>query len=395
MEVALVTPKFNVSDAYGGEVSVKLLADELTKRGVRVRVVAERVEGGPGHSIRAIRFTPRAIANAVRGCDLVHAYNMDAIGPALAGARKAKIPAIASANSYWAACLWGDMCWPDGQVCGKCTIAGLKKCYETRNPLTVGRRVPSVVGKLAVSKRTRTLSRFDRIVVLSEASKRQFAGAGVPVEKMIVVPNMADPTFPAPDDPLLPLTTAPRILSVGALKHTKGHHLLVDAMPEVARRVPGAHLEIVGDGPEATPLGRRARALGVHNLVEVTGRLSQAQLRDRYRAARVVAFPVVWQEPFGRVLLEAFAEGLPLVVSDRGGPGEVVWDGQSGLRVPANDVPALTEALVRVLSDDTLAEKLRRGGREALKQYMPAAVLPRIVNVYESALAQTAEARAR
>lgn len=388
MEVALVTPKFNVREAYGGEVSVKLLADELVKRGVKVRIIAERVESSPGHEVRAVRFTPSAIAEAARGADVLHAYNMDGIRPALKGARKAKIPAIASANSYWAACLWGDMCWPDGQVCAKCTLSGLSKCYETRNPLTIGRQVPAVLGKLEVSRRTRTLSRFDRVIVLSNASFRQLAGAGVPERRMTVIPNMADPALPGPDDPLLPLTTDPHVLSVGALKHTKGHHVLVDAFPEVARRVPGAKLTIVGDGPERGPLAERIRARGATGSVTLAGRYSHEQLRDLYRAARAVAFPVLWHEPFGRVLLESFAMGAPLVVSDRGAPGEIVWNTQNGLVVPAGDARSLTEALVRILGDDKLAERLRAKGRETLKEYLPSAVLPRIVQVYEETVAE-------
>jgi glycogen(starch) synthase len=66
------------------------------------------------------------------------------------------------------------------------------------------------------------------------------------------------------------------------------------------------------------------------------------------------------------VALEAMAAGTPLVVSDTGGLREIVVDGVSGLRFPPGDAPALADAVVRVLEDGGLADRLRRDARSAL-----------------------------
>lgn len=381
MEVCLVTPKFNVGESYGGEVSVRLIADELERRGLTVRILAEYTEGEDSRVIR-VPMAPRPLAEGMRGADIVHGYNMNALIATGRAARLAGVPAVITANSYWATCLFGDMDFPDGEVCTGCSVAGLRRDFATRNPLTVGRRVPALVGRAVVAHRTRELARYHRVVALSEATKRQLISAGVRADRITIIPNVADQGSLGAVPGSLP--EDPHVLFVGALKHAKGPQVLVRAMPALGRLVPGAHATLVGDGPEAGPLAAEAGTLGLSEAVSLPGRKAPGDIIRLYQRARVFALPVLWEEPFPRVLFEAWGHGVPFVTSTRGGPGEVVEEGVSGLRTRPGDPEDLAHALASVLQDRTLAERLRAGGLKALQGFHPDKILPRLIELYES-----------
>jgi glycosyltransferase involved in cell wall biosynthesis len=179
------------------------------------------------------------------------------------------------------------------------------------------------------------------------------------------------------------LVDEPNVLFVGALKHTKGPHILLRSLVDVRQQVPGVQATLVGDGPEAEALKKEASALGISNSVSFAGRLHPAELPRLYRKARVLAFPILWEEPFPRVLLEAWAYGTPVVTTTRGAPGELVRDKASGLLVRPGDSKDLARSLALVLEDKSLAERLRRGGREDLRSFLPDVVVPRIIKLYE------------
>jgi D-inositol-3-phosphate glycosyltransferase len=86
------------------------------------------------------------------------------------------------------------------------------------------------------------------------------------------------------------------------------------------------------------------------------------RIPDAYRAADLIWYPTIDDEPLGLVPLEAMACGVPLVVSRSGGMRETVDDGETGLVVPRDDADALAAAAVKVLSDRTLRSSLVHNG---------------------------------
>lgn len=383
MRVLLVTPNWAGAGAYGGERSLRLLADRLDEGGHDVRVAAGDVDGAAPDHVVETPMTVRGLWGAIREADpdVVHCYNMGATVAAAVATRLARVPAVATANSYWATCLFADMTYGDGALCDGCSMEGIRRDYATRSEAMIGRQVPTPVGRAEVARRTWALNRFERVVTLSEASATQMQAGGLKEDGVRVVPNMVAPRDLEADPPAR-LPDEPRIVYAGQLKRVKGLHHLLEALPRVRREVPGAHLEVAGDGPEGDRLRDQARDLGLGDAVAFRGRLPGDELRDLYRASRCLAFPVVWHEPFGRVLLEAWAHGLPVVTTTRGGPGEVVADGETGLLTRPRDPDALADALVRVLADDDLARDLREAGRAEVEAYRPAEVVPRYEAIY-------------
>jgi phosphatidylinositol alpha-1,6-mannosyltransferase len=158
------------------------------------------------------------------------------------------------------------------------------------------------------------------------------------------------------------------VLTFGRLVRRKGVHRLIDALPDIARRVPGAVLVVAGSGPQEASLRRRARRSGAR--VIFTGRVSDSDAPRLYAAADVFALAVAdrwWGlevEGLGVVLLEAAACGVPCVTGRSGGTPEAVLDGITGRVVDARDRPVLMDALAGLLERPEAAVAMGLAGRE-------------------------------
>ncbi|ABG03359.1 glycosyl transferase, group 1 [Rubrobacter xylanophilus DSM 9941] len=183
----------------------------------------------------------------------------------------------------------------------------------------------------------------------------------------------------------------PVVLCVSRLAFRKGQDRLIDAMPPLARRF-GARLLLVGEGPRAGSLRRRARRRGVAGAVVFAGRVPAGELPACYAAADVFAAPVrdrwlgLEQEGFGVVFAEAAAAGLPAVVGASGGAREAVEDGVTGYLVDGRSAAAVGKALARLLGDAGLRERMGRAARgRAAELYGRRAVGRRYRSILERA----------
>jgi len=157
---------------------------------------------------------------------------------------------------------------------------------------------------------------------------------------------------------------APLLLTVARVDPQKGQLLL----PEVLAACPDAHA--VAAGPTTVPgydekVLTRARELGVAARLHLTGGIppETIELADLYRAADIFVLPST-HEPFGIVVLEAWASGLAVVGSRVGGLGELIRDGVDGLLVPPADGAALAAAVAALLADEPGRRALAASGRE-------------------------------
>ena len=167
-------------------------------------------------------------------------------------------------------------------------------------------------------------------------------------------------------EPRRPLPERPTALFVGALELYKNVDGLAAAWRRVAARVPEARLVIVGRGSRPEPV----RAL-VHDLrerVEHVEELPPTEVARRLDEATLLVLPS-WPEGLGRVVIEAFARGRGVVATDAGGIPDLVDDGVEGLLIPPGDTDALVEALVRVLTDQALAERLGEAAGRAYERW--------------------------
>jgi glycosyltransferase involved in cell wall biosynthesis len=163
--------------------------------------------------------------------------------------------------------------------------------------------------------------------------------------------------------PRPPRPWAWRIGYVGRIDPRKGIDLAIQALAELPAE---ATLSIDGGGDDEHLAELRALAaeLGLEDRVRF-GHAAREALPDAYAAADAIVFPVVWDEPWGLVPIEAMAVGRPVVATARGGSAEYLRDGANCLVFDAAGGPAaLAAALHRLAADEPLRRRLREGGFE-------------------------------
>ncbi|MGE5405917.1 MAG: glycosyltransferase family 4 protein, partial [Candidatus Saccharibacteria bacterium] len=176
------------------------------------------------------------------------------------------------------------------------------------------------------------------------------------------------------------------IFFVGRLVPEKGLAGLIKAFARVAREIENAKLVIAGKGPQEKFLKTMVGELELQERVTFTGFVND-EMRDQiFSIAEAAVFPSLY-EPFGIVALEAMASGTPVIVTDVGGLSEIVEDGVTGIKVAAGNEEALAGALVKIMQDHALAEKLCKNADKVIKnQFSWDKIARETVDVYKNAL---------
>jgi glycosyltransferase involved in cell wall biosynthesis len=199
----------------------------------------------------------------------------------------------------------------------------------------------------------RVPARLGSLVLVSEASRREFGRRYPPRGSWRVLHNGVDLTAFSPGTSALPDDVhvpdgALLATMIAALRAPKGHRTAIAAWSDVVAAAPDARLLVVGDGPERARLQQQVahQGLGEHVLL-LGGRADVARL---LRASTLAVLPSL-TEALPTSLIEAAACGLPVVATDVGGVGEVVQHGRTGILVPPGDTGAFARAVVNVLGD--------------------------------------------
>jgi glycosyltransferase involved in cell wall biosynthesis len=355
----------------GGETHVRRLGAALVAAGDAATVVTRR--GDPSwpaeeavEGIRVVRVPPagpgrtgkflmvpaafRAVLREARGHDVLVVRGTRVLGlPGLVAGRAAGLGVVMQPETNGElsgeAWTWGKP-WADGWA-----------------------------GRLALRStavRNLWLRDADAFVAMSRAIRDEMQAAGVPVERIALLPHSVDTERFSPADAgeraalreRLGLPGGVLAVYTGRLLRGKGLETLLEAFSAVAREAPGLALALVGSGEGQAlsveeELRRRAAEGGLAGRVHFAGR--QERVEDWLRAADLFVFPSVF-EALGISLVEAAACGLPALASRTGGIVDVVADGVSGVLVAPGDVLALVSGL-RALAGD--AERRAEMGREA------------------------------
>lgn len=199
---------------------------------------------------------------------------------------------------------------------------------------------------------------------------------GWPVERAHYVPNFVADTRAEPMARKIFSTPGgvPVILALGRLHPNKAFDTLIDALAQV----PEAYLWIAGEGPLLGELERQAARLGVIARTRFLG--WRDDVASLFAAADLFVCPSR-HEPLGNVVIEAWAQGKPVVAAAAQGPSQLIFDGENGLLTPVDDASAMAGAINRVLGDRDFAAHLGRTGLAAYEaQFTEAAVVRRYLD---------------
>ena len=160
------------------------------------------------------------------------------------------------------------------------------------------------------------------------------------------------------------------IVSVGRLVHRKGQDKLIESLPAILKKIPNAHLLLVGDGPYRTHLERMVSKASLQAHVTFTGRVMYDKLPQYVSAGDIFAMPSrsrffgLEVEGLGIVYLEASACAVPVIAGNSGGAPDAVIEGVTGLCVDGTDANQIAGAVVKILNDPALASRMGAAGRE-------------------------------
>jgi glycosyltransferase involved in cell wall biosynthesis len=219
-------------------------------------------------------------------------------------------------------------------------------------------------------------------VIANSAATAQLLGEGrAPVW---VIPSPVDIT-PAPHS----ATDRPVVGIVGRLAPWKGQHIFIDAMALVSRHHPNLEARVIGsalfDEEEYVErLTQQVHALHLANVVQFVG--FSHDVAVELAGLTVAVHASLVPEPFGRVVIEAMACGVPIVATDGGGPAEIIQNGYDGFLVPLGDADALAAAVLKLLADASLRTRLAKAGARKVRRYRPEQVAAEVEAVYASVL---------
>jgi len=214
------------------------------------------------------------------------------------------------------------------------------------------------------------------VVCVSEFIRSQVLANGTPADRARAILNTqaldATPVRPraAVREALGLADDAPVLVFVSRLAEGKGHADALVAFASVLANVPSARLLIVGDGELESSLKDKARQLALGDAVQFLG--FRRDIPELLAASDFFLHPAR-QEPFGLVILEAAARGLPTIAYDDGGPREIIRDGVSGRLVRPGDTAGLAQAILRWIEHPDERERLGMAARDDLSsRFAPA-----------------------
>jgi glycosyltransferase involved in cell wall biosynthesis len=307
--------------------------------------------------------------------NVVHVQNsFPLISPSVYYAAKAEnVPVIQTLRNYRLLCP-NALFFRNGRVCEDCLgqpvpwPGVIHNCYRQSRMASAG-----VATMLTVHRTLRTWTKMvDVYIALTQFAREKFIQGGLPAEKIVVKPNFVHP------DPGYGMGGGGYALYVGRLSVEKGIDTLLAAWERLGRRI---SLKIVGDGPLASQVVEAATRLPQ---VEWLGRRSMAEVYALMGEATVLVFPSKWYETFGRVAVEAFAKGTPVIAANLGAIAELIEHGRTGFLFHPGDVEDLTAKVEWVLTHPGELAQMRQEVRAEFEaKYTAAENYRRLMEIYE------------
>jgi 1,2-diacylglycerol 3-alpha-glucosyltransferase len=236
------------------------------------------------------------------------------------------------------------------------------------------------------------------LIAPSEPMRAVLTGYGVSTPIHVLPTGLAADRFRAGDGRAFRARAGidaqrPLVTYIGRVAHEKNIGFLVEVFRRVLVSVPEALLVIAGEGPAREALRQQVAHLGLEGHVRFAGYLERdSELLDCYAAADVFVF-ASRTETQGLVLLEAMAQGVPVVSTAELGTRSILVPGSGALVVPEQQ-QEFAAAVVRVLSDAGVREELAARGRAYARNWSSAAMARRLAELYAGLCAAPRAARA-
>ncbi len=368
LRVCVVSPLYHPSLGGIGR-QAQLLTERLSEEGVEVFVIARRMKG-----MRRAVFNPK-----------VRVYRAWSIKPYLYTYEKVKLINILISLTFSVSCaillLWKRKDYDIVHFHGASlplfiNLPILKLLRKRVIAKVAAAKVGTEAGSLRVryfclgSLIIRCLKMVDAFIATTAEIEEGLHNDGFSEAKVNRIPNFIDFTlfFPTPEGTKgeikvkMGYENTDIVTFSGRFVQRKGINFLLESWKNVVNKFPNAKLILLGDGHLLSNMKKMAAGLGIDSSVDFRGHVNS--VTDFLHITDIFVLPSL-QEGMPNSLLEAMACGLPVIASKIGGVVDVVEDGKSGILFEAGDVSGLASAMIRLLKDTELRQRL---GAEARKR---------------------------
>ncbi len=319
----------------------------------------------------------REIRNLIRRerPDVMHCTNVfPLISPSVYYAAQAEgVPVVQSLHNFRMLCANGILRTeePGGKPCSQGGSLGCLRvgCYRRDRLATL-----VVLCMLRWHGFLRTWTRkVDHYIALTQSGRSLFVARGLPADKVSVKPNFVG------SDPGPGLGKGNYAVFVGRLSWEKGVQTLLQAWQR--HKMP-VSLQIIGDGPMAAEV----QAASGRDNIQWLGRRPLPEVLAIMADAQCLIFPSIWNETFGRTIIEAFATGTPVIAANMAAAAELVADGRTGYLFEANNPQALSAKILQLTAAGDMQLEMRRAARREFEEkYTSAANYEQLIEIYHRA----------
>lgn len=294
-------------------------------------------------------------------------------------AKHCKIPVVQALRSYWL-------------ICPSVTLYNKGKIDET----SLGSWFPwkAILKRVRQNSFLKTLlfscmltvhkilgtwnKHVDCFIATSHFLKNKYVEAGFPAGKIKVKPNFVFVDVRIKKD------LREYSLYVGRLSPEKGLHTLLTAWKQIKRN----KLLIVGTGPLDAELRKRIQSEKIAN-ISLVGEKSEKEVSLLLGKSKCIIVPSEWYEPFGRIIIEAYAAGVPVIATNHAGPKELVHENKTGLLFRSGDARDLQAKILSLLKSPSKVRKMGNAARKVFnKEYTAEKNYQYFLKIYTQVLKQ-------
>jgi glycosyltransferase involved in cell wall biosynthesis len=389
MKIAFLFSHFPPEFIGGGEWSTKYIAEGMVSLGHEVTVVCgakeDRIEIINGVTIKRVKallglwekplfenckstklskVLQRELSEKF---DIVHAHDFRT-AQALA---KLHLPnTFVTVRDFAPICGTTNNMWSDGKSCDGCTLANVcLRCHRVCEASIARKPFRIWQYKYNLGFRNETYQAFKNQVYISEALRQRVSSRLKLPQNTTVIPNPISPDWLTPIKPI----AGKKIVYAGTVEDYKGIKVLIDAFARLQTREKDVELVIIGKG-KIEQYKKNITENCIDISIQFVGKKTQEEVKQYFDDAMVVVQPSIWEEPFGRTIIEAYARGRAVVASDIGGIKETFKEG-TGYLVKPGSVDELSVALKKVIENKKEAQRMGENGRAHVEQNFTAQII--------------------
>lgn len=313
--------------------------------------------------------------------EIVHTNDRLTSIPAILAAKKCKVPVIVHFRDYWFACPISSCLTPNLNNHDICSFNKLIHCSSIKN-------LPWQLYKLKTIKSYwKILNKADAKIAISNCIKEKLSICNV--GNVIVLPNTVNLNEFSNAKPNKIREKLPKdaiMLSFfGQLSYSKGITNLLDVMIKLVKSNPKLYFCIAGDGELKSKIQDKIK--GLEGRIFLTGHINYKEIPSFYAASDIILIPSIWQEPFGRIAIEAMASGKPVIASSIGGLKDIVINGKTGLLADPYDSKDWEAKITGLTMNQELRKKMSLASKREAANYSIEQITNGLEKIYKSVLA--------